>query len=302
MTHLAELDAASPTTNDFDALELGIGNDVITAFVDRTDGTSKLVVPGLVQVKSGYPVLGDEDPRNTGAAADKWTWAFEINGAATGPFVASTGWLTNYALGAPLATEPVGFAWNDILQVRSDQVCTVFLNGKTGSGASVLYVYEEIQAETATAATYTQRATHVASYPQGQRAAGTRYRAEVVEGAPVFVMLRMLGETGAPLTRADVVSVRFRLRVEDRATGRWNEIHPSPAYSPDEVVAVTPVQTDLRWPHQKGYNVGAWVELTGVAPGRRVLLEPEVRTEVGLVEVPEYIITVLPRAGRYGGV
>lgn len=306
VTHLAELDATWPppvtVTNAFDCLELGKGNTAIAALVTRDIALSKLSPPGLVQLLAGYPVLGDTDPANPGAAADYYTWAYRINGAQNGPLVASTGWITNYAGGAPLNNEPVGWGWDDILQLRTDQVVTVYFNAKTGAAPNVHFVFEEITTETALAATYTQRATHVASFPQARRVGPNEHHAEVVEGTPLFIMARMLGEMAQPLVRQQVDLVRVNLYREDQRTGRFALAGVGSPYAVDETVALSPVVTDPRWPHLKGFNVALWLDVGQVAPGKRVLAELEVHTALGPVEPVLFFLTVLPRAGRYGGV
>lgn len=301
VTHLAERDAEDPLTNAFDALELGKGNDDATALDarDDVDNADKLAPPGLVQVLAGYPVLGDEDVRNPGRAADRWTWAFRLSGVQHGPLVASTGWITNYASGAPLAAEPVGFAWDDILQLRSDEVVTVFVNAKTGSAATVYYVAEEVTSETATAATYAQRFPLAATYPRGVRSGPTRIRFEAVEGAPVYLMALALGEFGHPVTREEVEFIRPRVYVENERTGRWDELGLDASYAVEESVSDTPIVTDLRWPYTRGYNIGLWVDLERVAPGRRAVIELEIRTSRGLLEPPAFEVQILPRVGRY---
>lgn len=257
------------------------------------------MLPGLVQVKAGYPVLGDTDPRNYNAAADYWTWAFEISGLQHGPLVASTGWITNYASGAPSTSEPVGFAWNDILQLRSDQIATVFVNAKTSVGCNVAYALDEVQALSATAATYTQRATRIAVFPAGRRAGPNQVHCDVVEGTPFYLMMRITGETGAPLTVEEVLSLTLRFYRENRATGQWDEVGQPAAYAVEDAIAVTPIANDPRWPHGLPYNFGAWIMTEEAAPGQRLILEPEIVTKVGRVEPPSVVVTILPRAGRY---
>lgn len=299
IAHLAERDASAPLTDAFDGFELGKGNVDITLLVTRDIATAKLTPPGILEVLAPYPMLDDQDDRNPGRGADWWTWAFRVSGAEHGPLVASEGWITNYASGMPLVNEPVGFSFNDIFQLRSDQVATIFVNAKTGSTATVYFSYEEETSGTATAATYAQRFPLIATYPQSVSRTPQRVSAEIAEGAPVYVMARALGEFGHLLVREDVTRCRARLFVENEVTGRWDELSLDGAYSPDENVSNSAVVTDLRWPHSKGYNVGMWVDTHALTPGQRACIELEIRTRRGLLEPPVIDLTILPRAGRY---
>lgn len=301
VAHLAERDAPSPLTNAFDALELGKGNTTISGIDARDDiaGAAKLQPPGLLEVLGGYPVLGDDDVRNPGRAADRYTWAFRVSGVEHGPLVASTGWITNYAGGAPATAEPVGFAWDDVFQLRSDQVATIFFNAKTGSAATVHFVYEEVTSATATAATYSQRFPLLTTYPQGRSQSPGVEVVEVVEGSAVYIMARALGEFGHLVTPEEVTLVRPRVFVEDAPSGYWRERTIDAIATVEEAVSATPVVTDLRWPHALGYNVGLWVDLAGVAALSRVRIELELRTHRGLLEPPCVRVLIVPRAGRY---
>jgi hypothetical protein len=298
IAHLAERDAPSPVTNAFDALELGRGNTDVTTIADRDDAAQKLMPPGVLEVLAGYPVLGDDDVRNPGRAADRWTWAWRISGVEHGPFVASTAWVTNHAGGAPAVAEPVGFAWDEILQVRSDQVCTVFFNAKTGASPTVHYVYAAAQPAVGVSATYTQRHPLVASYPASVRVNRVDAVGEVVEGSPVYCMTRAHGEYGELLRRSEITLLRSRVFAENARSGRWEEVGGGVLEVAD-AVSDEPVVTDLRWPHSAGYNVGVWVDLSGVSSTQRCRIELEVRTTRGLVEPPAWTFSILPRAGRY---
>src|SRR5688572_6005861 len=90
--YMAEVLAGSATTNDFDAMELGAGLSV-PAIADTRAALTNKVSGSIVQVASGYPVLGDSDIRNDGRGATVYSWKFEYPEGAQ--IIASNSIVTN---------------------------------------------------------------------------------------------------------------------------------------------------------------------------------------------------------------
>ena len=126
--HFAQRIADTSLTNAFAGVELGTGDTAIGTADTRSAMLNK-IVGSLTEVEAGYPKINDTDVANTGRGADVWTYKFIVDASATGPFTATNFHLTNYAAGAPTATEPVGIVGNGLsITCNGTDDLTLFLN------------------------------------------------------------------------------------------------------------------------------------------------------------------------------
>lgn len=251
--HIVELDAASPLTDAFDALILSRGNDVPTSGDDRSAVASGDEITGsLTVVATAHPHLADTDPRNTGAGATKWTWRFDIPPGLAG-LVASNLVVTNYASGAPSATEALLMhgAFATPLEKLTAQRATIFINvaaGAAAGSAPVVVVAIDEPNVLPRLHTYTSRARMLAVY--GPNGIG-RAMAVASAGENVRVMAVLHSYVAGLLTPTQVQSASLEV-LAHQIDGRWLTLS-------SENVGAASVTADLqygdaRWPYPGGYN------------------------------------------------
>jgi hypothetical protein len=251
--HIAELDAPSATTNDFDMLILSRGNDA----TDELDNRSAVdpadeIADSRTIVAAGYPTLGDTDTRNPGASATWWTWKFDVAAGVLG-HVASNLMVTNWAGGAPALDEEILIhaLLETPISKLTTEVMTVFINVEEGAVAGdspTIYSSVDtpyVSGEAARVLTWTARARALQTYPRGVRGSANRIVARTVRGQAVWVGALLDGADGYPLRREEVLRVTLqetRVRPSDERYSR------SEALEPTNVVADGPITGDPRAP------------------------------------------------------
>lgn len=247
--HLAELDATWPapvTTQDFDALILGQGNDTPDVLDTQNELTQNLGY--LLRVAPDYPVLGDTDPSNTGRAADWYTWKFVL--PAGTPFVASNVAMTNWNGGVLSASEDL-FVHEKVataLAGKFDEHSVFFVNAKTGEVPTIVKVARPFVVDGANRVTsWTARARALRTNPHGALINGHTIVTRAPRGHAIWTAALLEGCEGG-LMRCDEVSrvqlteLRYRNGTEDTPTKREF------ALQRDLVVPSAPISGDQRWP------------------------------------------------------
>lgn len=245
-THLAELDAgglSATTTNDFDALIVGQGVNTPSLTDTQAELTANLGY--LVEVSSGYPVLGDTDPRNTGRAADRYTWLFVL--PAGRPFVASNIAVTNLNGGTLDSAQDLMVHELVTVSARYDEQVLVWVNAKTGATPTVVAVSApSVVNRPARAMTWTARARALRSVPSGVRVSGNRIETRPPRNHPVWTAALLDGCGGGLLSCDEVRRVELRVERWDATQSRWRPSSVSlPVHS---VVTSGVVVGDPRWP------------------------------------------------------
>ena len=240
--HLTALGGGGGITSEFDAIVLGRGNDVPTAGDVFEDITRRI---DRATVRDGYPILGDTDPRNGGRGADRWTWSATFEPGQK--FVT-----TNVGVCDEEATgsSPLLASGEEVIEKRSDEALTLFVNAKLGSPPT-LFTAHETRSVTAARAVWTPRSRALAISINGL--ATTSERRVARPGELVRVMALMPDDEGGILSAADVVSGELAVFMRTRA-GTWSQVDAVPLPEP---VAPTLIRNDLRWPHDGGYNAFA---------------------------------------------
>lgn len=240
-TWLGQILAGTTPTNSFTGLELGQGNNVPAVADTRANLTSKIGA-SLVNVSAGYPILGDSDLRNDGRGVSTYTWKW-VYPEGSLQILASNAIVTNYAAGAPGASEPVMVSSSTVLTKRVDQELTVFVN-VTQAGAASLNAHvvdrtplpEQVNS-------WADREALLSGGPGSQQRSGTDVFSSAREGQPVPTMWFLRHTNGAPLVRADVAMVLVRVSVR-RGDNRWTFLYET---APDvDAVMFTSEQRNSR--------------------------------------------------------
>lgn len=267
-THLTELDATWPTpvtTNDFDALVFGVNN----AAPDAADTQAEIEPEGLgllQPVEAGYPVLGDDDPRNTGRGATWYTWKFVV--PAGNPLVASNLAVTN--LNGGILADAEDLFVHEKVQVYSkfDEDLIVWLNAKTGSTPNFVVAHAaRVVSNSQRLQTWTARARALRTAPVGVRLTGNRVRCAPPRQHPVWTAALLDGCGGDFLTCSEVRRAELEVRRWDADAGRWRSQRQG--LDKHAVVTSGTVVGDSRWPGgefnfshewrpQRGYTEGTY--------------------------------------------
>lgn len=285
-THIVELTAGGGTTQAFDAIEFGQGNNVPSASDTRTAMTSKIA--NQFTKTNGYPILGDSDPRNDGRAVDRWTWLFVIP---EGQQILASNWIVT---NNPAATaEPILCHSNDVVAKRADQVAYIWLNVTTaGVGSAVVHV-EEGEPVVEQLGSWRQESIAMSGAPGATAVSGGVVRSRLVEGEQVWTAAYLMNGEGGTLTRDDVQGVY--LRVYRRRGERDWVLSDEEAVHPYVAIMPAPVRTDKRWKPTRGYVFAhTWKPSPGWG-SRATRLEYRIRMTAGdnrtLVHEVEWVST-----------
>lgn len=268
-THLGER-PAGPFTNDFDGLFLTNSNlspsttDTVADIIDAGGG-NELVGP-VRQVDSGYPVLGDTDARNGGAASDVWTWKFTL--PAGTPFVASNVAVTNYSGGVPVGTDNVLVSGRQTIAQRYDERLVVWVNAKAAATPTVFTAVEQALENRVTRVVgFVARTKALAGYPQGSQVDTDTVKTSPTPGQQVWTASYQMGVDGGALSPDQVESLTVTRNEFDAETKRYVPKFTETLDCYNHVYAV-PRLNDQRWTEQGGYNVAhAWTPPLGTTEG-----------------------------------
>jgi hypothetical protein len=268
-THIGQLVAGTATTHAFDALELGHAAGVAPDVGDdRSDLTTK-IGGSLIQVASGYPVLGDSNIRNDGRGATIYTWAFVYPEGAQ--IIASNAIVTNYDAGAPSGTEAVMVHAAESLVKRGDQILTVFVNVSQALAATLVAHVEDGAPLVEQVATWRSQSIALSGAPGATPVSNGVVQSKLNEGEQAWLGARMLGPEGGVLTRDDVSSIRLTALKRDRER-EWT-VALEAALDVFGTMPAAPTRTDPRWRGSAGYTFAhAWLPPSGWG-SRRTRLE-----------------------------
>jgi hypothetical protein len=267
--YMAQVLAGSATTDAFDAMELGFST-ANPALADTRASLTTKVSGTIVQVASGYPVLGDSDIRNDGRGATVYSWKFEYPEGAQ--IIASDAIVTNYDAGAPGATEPIMVRGNDTpLAKRADQTLTVFVNVSTVLATSLVAHVEDGTPLVEQVATWRQQSIALSGAPGATPASNGIAQSTLGEGEQAWIGARLLNGEGGVLTRDDVAAIT--LSAYRRTREREWAIGMEAALDVFASIPSAPVRTDPRWRGSQGYTFShAWLP-PGDWGSRRTRLE-----------------------------
>ena len=254
--HLVELDAGtSPTTNAFDGIVFGTGND--TPAVGDTQAQIQPIITTVTRpVESGYPKQAENDPRNPVADATWWTWKFILPSGQA--FVASNVALTNYSGAVFSDTTPLGIHSYDAtapVDNLFDQRLIVWFNAKTGETPTLVTFPEQALENRVTRVVgFAARNRALGSYPNGSVIDHTKVKTRPQLNQYVWTGAQVAGPSGTTL-RADKVS-SFVLQIEE-----WDSNEREYIVTDEEGVDITAnvysvdQYNDQRWNGQGGFNV-----------------------------------------------
>lgn len=267
--HLTQLIAGTVTTNVFDALELGQGNNA-TAITDTRATLTSKIGGSLAQVASGYPVLDDSDIRNDGRGATTYTWKF-VYAEGTQQLHASNAVVTNYDAGAPSSTEPVMVSAAEVMVKRVDQELTVFVNVSQAGAATIVPHIADGNPLVEQVASWRAQSISLSGAPGATPVTNGIVQSRFNEGEQAWLGARILDGSGGVLSRDSVIAITLtaykREREREWVVAAEESLHPL------TVITSAPVRTDPRWRVTQGYNFShAWLPPSGWG-SRRTRLE-----------------------------
>lgn len=259
-THLAQLAQGSITTNGFDALVFGQGNDDPATSDTLANVTQRLDT--VARVAAGFPKQGDTDARNSGAGATTWTWRFELP-AGTG-FVASNCAITNFSGGAFVSNAPLavhakgalrqGGTLPQAIAQRQDERFIVWVNARVGEEPMVITALEQsLESRVQRVSGFAARNRALSGFPSGITRSDSEVTIRPQPGQLAFSFADVWGVEGLALATNQVE--RFTVTRE-----RWKASEAR--YVPEEIdlpiecggrVFDAPIEADSRSPH--AYNV-----------------------------------------------
>jgi hypothetical protein len=268
LQHITERNGATVPTNAFDALELGFSS-LAPAIGDTRAALSAKVSGSIIQVSSGYPVLGDSDIRNDGRGALVYSWKFEYPEGAQ--LIASHAIVTNYDGGAPSATEALLVHADETTVKRADQVLTVFVNVSTTFATSFVAHVEDGTPLTEQMASWRSQSIALGGAPGASPVTNGIVQSRLSEGEQAWLGARLLNGEGGVMTRDDVAAVLLSAYKRDRERD-WT-LASEESLDVFAVMPSSPVRTDRRWRVTQGYNFAhAWLPPGGWG-ARRTRLE-----------------------------
>lgn len=266
---LGQILAGTTPTNSFTGLELGQGNDIPAGSNTRANLNAKIGA-SLVNVSAGYPILGDSDLRNDGRGVSTYTWKW-VYPEGSLQILASNAIVTNYAAGAPIASEPVMVSSSTVLTKRVDQELTVFVNVTQAGAASLTGYLDDGQPLVEQLATWRQQSIMLSGAPGSSPVTNGVAQSRLTEGEQVWTGARLLDGSGAVLTRPGVMSVLLTVLQRSRERD-WQKAYEVPL-PVEDVMTTAPVRTDPRWRGTQGYTFAhAWIP-DGTWGARRTRLE-----------------------------